>query len=116
MTYSKNSDQYDEIWRVETLFRHSGGFVLTNTSSIPEKGDMLKAGTPLAVDFAKRTAEVTYEGSEKRPNALLYAPVSCADGESVTAVGGALEIREAKLPMKLSLEDKASLGSRFQFV
>lgn len=50
-------------------------------------------------------------------NGLLYDwSIKVGDGESLTAIGAVMEIKESKLIAPVSAQDKASLGARFDFI
>lgn len=62
-----------EIWREETVRVDSGGYNLDMTGL--KEGDVVEKGTPLIVDFDKRTAKVAKGADEAKANRLLYASV-----------------------------------------
>lgn len=70
----------------------------------PKKGEVLFEASSTAGTAAKATA-----------NALNYAWTDVKEGETITAIGQAYEIRPSRLIAPISEEDKKSLGDRFMF-
>lgn len=103
-----------EIWREETVRVDSGGYNLDMTGL--KEGDVVAKGTPLIVDFDKRTAKVAKGADEAKTNRLLYASVKAEKDEPVTVVNAADEVRADLIPLSEAVvKALSSLGGRFLF-
>lgn len=103
-----------EIWREDTVRVDSGGYNLDMTGL--NEGDVVAKGTPLFVDFDKRTAKVAKGADEAKANRLLYASVKAEKNEPVTVVNAADEVRADLIPLSEAVvKALSSLGGRFLF-
>lgn len=66
-------------------------------------------------DVLFETKDAAGKNIKASANALNYSWKKLEEGESVTAIGQAYEIRPTKLIAPVSEKDKASLGHRFMF-
>lgn len=103
-----------EIWREETVRVDSGGYNLDMTGL--KEGDVVEKGTPLIVDFDKRTAKVAKGADEAKTNRLLYASVKAEKNEPVTVVNAADEVRDDLIPLSAEVVKALSATGRFLFL